>query len=431
MGVVTKATLQETLEHRRQRIKDLLQPGAGERAWARELREALQLRTLCSLVAREPLEEGETESESEALRRSNLLSQQGIHAAAPFMVLPSGPATTIPTELMKIMFALRFHLPMAALKQLEGLECLCKPGKHIVPHIIDIYGRHFLCCTKFTKTILRHDKLKTLLAGMMEEAGYATRTEPTNWARVLTRWHDGVGEDEEEGGLDAVPAVKEPKLDRPDFVVSGAGANGANLTVDVACCMTGLMRHDVPAYQHRGKTPATSPAIQVVQNNKHSLYDVTARAKGEVFKGFIMGHGGQLSIEACYVLEVAIRGIAERRGIEAGTVRSWWTSSFCTEMAKHSARMLLDAASAMIDSLPNKRRHHTAVEFERDLVMARNMPAFERNVAAEGFQRSNGCELPPLFLQELGSGRNNGYSMEAAVVAGASGDDAVAVAARG
>ena len=142
-----------------------------------------------------------------------------------------------------------------------------------------------------------------------------------------------------------------------------------------------------------------------------------------------MGHGGQLSNEACYVLEVAIRGIAERRGIEAGTVRAWWTSSFCTEMAKHSARMLLDAASAMIDSLPNKRRHHTAVEFETDLVMARNMPAFERNVAAEGFQRSNGCELPPLFLQELGSGRNNGYSMEAAEVAGASGGDAVAVAA--
>ena len=73
----------------------------------------------------------------------------------------------------------------------------------------------------------------------------------------------------------------------------------------------------------------------------------------------------------------------------------------------------------------------TAVEFDRDMVLARNVPAFERHVAAEGFQRSNGCELPPLFLQELGSGRNNGYSMEAAVVAGASGDDAVAVAARG
>ena len=99
-------------------------------------------------------------------------------------------------------------------------------------------------------------------------------------------------------------------------------------------------------------------------------------------------------------------------------------------MAKHSARMLLDAASAMIDSLPNKRRHHTAVEFERDLVVARNMPTFERHVAAEGFQRSNGSELPSLFLNELGSGRDNGHSMEAAEVAGASGDDAVAVAAR-
>ena len=154
----------------------------------------------------------------------------------------------------------------------------------------------------------------------MEEAGYATRTEPTNWARVLTRWHDGVGEDEEEGGLDAAPAVKEPKLIRPDVVVSGAGANGANLTVDVACCMTGLMKHDVPAYQTRGKTPATSPAIMVVQRNKHSHYDVTAREKGEVFKAFIMGHGGQLSIEACYVLEA--RGGDQGHGGAQGH-RTW------------------------------------------------------------------------------------------------------------
>ena len=118
-----------------------------------------------------------------------------------------------------------------------------------------------------------------------------------------------------------------------------------------------------------------------------------------------------------------------RRGVDPGSVRAWWTGNLCTEMAMHTARMIQDAASAMFDARPKRgRQHHILMEFERDQIAGKDVPAFQRNLSAEDIQRANGSELPSAFIHDLCNGQYLG-SLEVEVAAGAdaSGDGAVMV----
>ena len=139
-----------------------------------------------------------------------------------------------------------------------------------------------------------------------------------------------------------------------------------------------------------------------------------------------------MSPDAIFAFEVAVKGIAQHKGIAPGTVRAWWMGSLCTETAKLTARMLLDAATAAFDTArPGRRRFHPlGDEFNNDLTSAKDVPAQERHVAADGHQRAHSSLLPSAFLQDVRKGCEP-RAWEAAEVADAEafGGDAVAVPA--
>ena len=255
--------------------------------------------------------------------------------------------------------------------------------------------------------------------------------EPTDWARI---WAKYGGDDIEGEGAD-VPGVAKSLQLRPDLVVSGAGWNGAIMTLDVSGTVRALKPKDVPVYAILEKIPASSPALTRIEQEKHEHYDATALEKGEVFKAVIFSHSGQMSADAIFAFEVAVKGIAERKGIAPGTVRAWWMGSLCTETAKLTARMLLDAATAAFDTArPGRRRFHPlGDEFNNDLTSAKDVPAQERHVAADGHQRAHSSLLPSAFLQDVRKGCEPRAWDAAEVVADAEafGGGAVAVPAWG
>ena len=63
-------------------------------------------------------------------------------------------------------------------------------------------------------------------------------------------------------------------------------------------------------------------------------------------------------------------------------------------------------------------------EFNHDMTSAKDVPAHERHVAADGHQRALGSALPAAFLQDVARG-GVPREWDAAVVPEASGGDAV------
>ena len=413
-GREVRATLVETLASR-DKLKS--ERARGERSFSKDLRRGIYTGVSDALIVADVRDDGGIESEQEALRRSNFLAQQGPHAATPFAVLPVGPATTIPGPLMKILLALRFRLPVSCLRMLAGSVCRCNPGGDTQPQVIDFCGRHALSCGRFYKSNARHDYIKKQWAAMFEEGGFTVMVEPSSWARVAARMaavqqrrahrhgdrRDGEGDDGDgdDGDVDDGVVFGAGEQLRPDIVVLGAAANGQNLALDVAFTMTALQRHEVPVYAQLDRRPAIAPQITTVGGRKAQKYDATARAKGEAFRGVIIGHSGQMSKGACYALELGVKAIAERRGATVGRTRAWWTNSLCTAHATSIAQGLLDASTAMADDRDVGTRRRIRNHFAEDVMRARDTDAAPSHcLAAGGFRRAHGGELPAYDLHD-------------------------------
>ena len=165
--------------------------------------------------------------------------------------------------------------------------------------------------------------------------------------------------------------------------------------------MTPLQRHDVPVYAQQARLPVIAPQITTVERDKAQKYDATARAKGEAFRGVIIGHSGQMSKGACHALELGVKAVAERRGTTVGRTRAWWTNSLCTAHATSIAQGLLDASTAMADDRDVGTRRRIRNHFAEDVMRARDTDAAPSHcLAAGGFRRAHGGELPAYDLHD-------------------------------
>ena len=219
--------------------------------------------------------------------------------------------------------------------------------------------------------------------------------EPASWGRVAARIAAEArrtrvnANGPTDADVDGEPLAAGEQI-RPDLVIFGAAPNNRNLALDVSFTMTGLERHNVPVYQLQSKRPARSPAVTAVENGKSRKYTDTALEKGEVFKGVVIGHGGQLSAGACYALEIGAKAIADRQGSSVGRVRAWWSNAICVRQATEIAQVVLDAATAMTDAAEVGTRHRVRDAFAEDVRRARDTEVAPSHCLSDvGFRRAN------------------------------------------
>ena len=176
---------------------------------------------------------GVAESEDATVFRSNVVANMGQAAAKAIFAMPTSSSTVLAPNIMRVLWALRFYLPLECLRRVAGEECRCSSSKRRI--YIDARGRHCLGCNKYSRYNARHNKALASWAALFAAAGLNCLFEPKYWlrevaGRTMEVQDDGGGSDDED---ESVPSpVQEVQL-RPDGLLCGAGEHGKDVAMDI------------------------------------------------------------------------------------------------------------------------------------------------------------------------------------------------------
>ena len=382
-----KATLCETIqayEHCASKDRQNRR-GARVAAFGRFLMEGIHEGVL-NLVMRRQADSAAGESEDAKNFRSNAHGCRGPQASRAFEVLPTAPGHLIGPRQMRVLWALRFFLPLECMKRIAGGTCACGMD-------IDIHGIHAQSCPKSSRYNERHYTLLTFLARLFKATGAHVQVEPKYWVAPLDGGEvqeDGVGSDadEEEAERDEEAEDEEQQQQqqqqqqrprqqrvrrrlRPDMVIHGFGLNGADTAIDVT--FTAAYNPKQSAVPGGGDMPDVclsvhdkelSDKMRARIRQKLNKYTASAALLGQGFEACVVSHSGQWSSGLVRVVERAVSQYAERHGYQPGAVRSWWTAALCAEVAKSTAKLILTAADRMEDRLPQQGRRREGIQFD-------------------------------------------------------------------
>ena len=230
-----------------------------------------------------------SEREAATLFRSNVVANMGQPAAKATTAMPTSSSTVLAPNIMRVLWALRFYLPLECLRRVAGEECRCSSSKRRI--YIDARGRHCLGCNKYSRYNARHNKALASWAALFAAAGLDCLLEPKYWlrqvaGRTMEVQDEGGGSDNE----DELSSSQGQVQIRPDALLCGAGEHGKNVAVGVT--FTNALSIVNVGASDKKQLKEGGPKVTQREKQKVDKFGPTAARLDETFEALVVAHSG-------------------------------------------------------------------------------------------------------------------------------------------